>query len=157
MALGGSRIHHDKYAFIVEIKGVAFAGFNKCSGLKWTVDPIEYREGGGLFPSVTPGQGNFEPVTLERGAALDVDMMLWAESVANSLTGQGLPSPSYERDVDIVQLNRAGQERERFRLFGAFPISWTPGDWEKVSEKRIEALEFRFQEMLYLPQASAVS
>jgi phage tail-like protein len=33
------------YNFLVEIDGITRAGFQECSGLDSTQDPIEYREG----------------------------------------------------------------------------------------------------------------
>ena len=154
MALGKLRTHHDQFVFNVEIDAVRFPGFNKVTGLKATHEPVEYWEGGDLYPIVTPGLAKFEPVTLERAASLDPDLLLWFESVGNSVAQIGLPPPGQERTVDIIQLDRAGIELERWRLLHAWPTEYSPGDWSKESNKRMEVTVIRFQRMLYLPQAS---
>lgn len=157
MALGTPRVQHDKFSFLVEIDGIVHAKFMKATGLKATVETIKYREGGELFPNVSPGLADFEPVTLERGAALDSDLFVWFSTVAESVTNRGLPVPAFARPMDIIQLDRAGIEMERWRLLGAFPTSFTTGDWDTVSEKRIEVVELAFQQLIYLPQANPLA
>jgi phage tail-like protein len=48
------------YNFLVEIDGITRAGFQECSGLDSTQDPIEYREGNeGLTVRKLPGLNTF--------------------------------------------------------------------------------------------------
>lgn len=45
MAVGDRKDPYRNYNFLVEIDGITRAGFQECSGLDSTQDPIEYREG----------------------------------------------------------------------------------------------------------------
>ena len=82
--IGTPRTFHKKFKFIVEIDGVASAGFQKCSELSVEVANIEYHEGGTLIPNKSPGRLKFADVTLERGATKDHDLFDWMEEVADA-------------------------------------------------------------------------
>lgn len=156
MALGKPRDFHDKFSFTVEIDGHQSAAFMKASGLKVVIEKIIHREGGGLFPQKSPGLADIEDVTLERGAALDQDFVLWLELTANSLSGRGVPSPAHERNLDIIVHDRDGSEKVRYRCLRCWIKEWTPGDWDSnSSEKLVESVVIVIGELLVLPQKAA--
>src|SRR5512145_3080631 len=107
--VGNPRSFHKKFKFIIEIDGVASAGFQKCSELSVEVAKVEYYEGGSLIPNKSPGRLTFADVTLERGATSDEDLFDWFADVADASSGLGLIDPDYKRNLDIVQQDRDGQ------------------------------------------------
>jgi phage tail-like protein len=88
--IGNPRTFHKKFKFIVEIDGVASAGFQKCSELSAEVANVQYYEGGALIPNKSPGRLSFADVTLERGATQDHDLFDWMEEVADAAANAGL-------------------------------------------------------------------
>src|ERR1035437_4138778 len=81
------------FKFIVSINGptsVNSAGFMRCSGLSRSSDVIDYREGGeNTTMHKLPGQTKYEPLTLERGATENNDLLIWAKQV-DAFNGAGL-------------------------------------------------------------------
>ncbi len=75
--VGNPRSFHKKWKYVVEIDGVASAGFAKCSELSVEVARVDYWEGGALTPNKSPGRLTFADVTLERGATQDRDLYNW--------------------------------------------------------------------------------
>lgn len=82
----GSR--HDPYRtfnFRVEIDGTTVAGFRECSGLNFTTDPVEYREGTdvALSPRKLPGLRKFANLMLKRGFTQDKALWTWYKNILN--------------------------------------------------------------------------
>ncbi len=76
----------DPYAnfnFLVEIDGIARAGFAEVSGLSIDVDVIEYREGGDNAGTVRklPGLIRYTSITLKRGFTQDTSLWNWFKTV----------------------------------------------------------------------------
>jgi phage tail-like protein len=121
---------YKSYKFLVEISGnrlFAKAGFQKCTGLKATVDVTEYREGGDeLTVSKTPGLTKFDPITLTRGMSEDVDMWNWAyESIYG--TDQ---SPKYRAHVTIKLQDRDGTIVKTWNVPNAWISEYSTGDFD---------------------------
>jgi len=155
MALGAPRKHHDAWRFNVEIAGIPFAGFSKCSGIEMDVEPVEYREGGVSVPRKTPGLVSFSDITLERGASMDPSLLVWAKLVLQALGDSGAPEPLYMKTVDIVQRDRDGSEMERWRLFNGWPRNFKTGDWDNSgSDLRMESLTLAYESFEYIPVAA---
>lgn len=141
-ATGAPRVFEDKFSFIVEIDGVAHAGFAKCSELSMEIDKVEYREGGRKHPYKSPGLVNFSDVTLERGAVHDdSDLWDWAEECASIVEEAGTVEPDFRRNIDIVALDRDGTPLKRWRLRDAWVQKFVAGEWDNdASEKTIESV-----------------
>lgn len=128
-----------KFKFIVEIDGVARAAFKTCSELRVTSETVKYREGGRLHPHKAPGLVEFPPITLERGATDDFDLYNWFKDTADAAAGTGLVTPDLYRTFDIVQLDRAGDEVERYTVYSSFCSEYAAGDWDNdANEVRME-------------------
>jgi phage tail-like protein len=70
------------YNFLVETDGITRAGFQECSGLDSTQDPIEYREGNeGLTVRRLPGLNTFSNIVLKWGIADDTELWEWRQQV----------------------------------------------------------------------------
>ena len=143
--IGTPRTFHKKFKFIVEIDGVASAGFQKCSELSVEVANIEYHEGGTLIPNKSPGRLKFADVTLERGATKDHDLFDWMEEVADAAANAGLNEPAFKRSLDIVQQDRDGSTLRRWSLSGVWPTKFVAGAWDnEADENVIESVTLTF-------------
>jgi len=145
-ATGAPRVFEDKFDFIVEIDGIAHAGFQSCSELSYEIDKVEYREGGRKQPFKSPGLVNFTDITLERGAVHDdSDLYNWAEECAAIVDEGGVIEPGFRRNLDIVVLDRNGLPLKRWRVTDAWVQKFVAGDWDNnASEKTIEQVVITF-------------
>lgn len=143
---GAPRIFEDKFSFIVEIDGIAHAGFQKCSELSFEIDKVEYREGGRKHPFKSPGLVNFADITLERGAvADDSDLFDWAEQCASVVEEAGVVETEFRRTFDIVVKDRDGSPLKRWRCTDAWVQKFVAGEWDNdASEKTIESVTIAF-------------
>jgi phage tail-like protein len=127
---------HDPYkefAFLVEITGnnvFAKAGFSKASGLKMSMDVIEYREGGdnNTFTR-TPGLAKFEPITLERGMSEDGDMWAWAKKVFDS-------DPTYRANMIVKLLDDRDRKTvvKQWEFKNVWVSDYETGDFDASSQ-----------------------
>lgn len=152
-AVGAPRSFENKFAFTVEVDGVAHAGFNKCSAIKASIAVIEHNEGGSLIPNKSPGRVTWDNVTLERGAvAADSDLYDWFRQTVDSsrglatnaagASGVGDNDYDYKRTFDLVVRDRDGSILKRWRVVGAQVASYEAGDWDNdADEKTMEKLE----------------
>jgi phage tail-like protein len=135
--IGNPRSFHKKFKFVVEIDGVGYAGFQKCSELSVEVAKVEYFEGGSLIPNKSPGRLTFADVTLERGATQDRDLFDWLQDVAITSSGLGLVDPYYKRNLDVVQQDRDGTTLRRWSLSWAWPTKFVAGEWDNESDENV--------------------
>lgn len=140
--LGNQRELHPKHQFIVEIDGVSSTGFSKMSELSQEHAKIEYWEGGSIIPWKVPGRTTMSDVTLEHGASSDQDFYLWAQSVTNAAAGSfptrgaGDNTPTYMRNLDIIQLDRDGTTALRsWRLHNAWVQKFVAGEWDNNTDE----------------------
>jgi phage tail-like protein len=120
-----------KFKFRIEIDGIAYAGFQKCSELSAEAAVIEHYEGGAIIPVKLPGRVKFPDVTLEQGACNDLDLYKWWLQVANVAAGQGglgQPDPRYRRNLEIIQLERDDTIVQRWKLRNAWPSKFVAAD-----------------------------
>ena len=119
------------FKFEVEILGFIRAGFTKVSGMKHTVEAIDYREGGeNETPHKLPGQSTFDNITLERGQSFDGDFIFWMSQIftLGSVLGfQGILSPfdTFRRDVTIYIKNKGGARVKSYTILNAWPTEFT--------------------------------
>jgi phage tail-like protein len=131
---GKPRSFYKKFKFVVEIGGVASAGFQKCSKLEGEVTVAQQNEGGSLIPDKSAARAKFSDVTLTRGATDDLDLFNWFKQTVNAAANSGAVDGVYKRDFDIVQQDRDGTVRRRWRVTNAFPVKFTPGEWDNDSD-----------------------
>jgi phage tail-like protein len=95
--------------FRVMWDGRYVAGISRVSGLKRTTSVVSHRESG--EPGVSrksPGETQYDSITLERGLTQDPAFDEWAKQVFN-LNAGGVSTASFRKDVRIELLNEAGQ------------------------------------------------
>jgi phage tail-like protein len=144
--IGNPRTFQKKFSFVVEIEGVAHAGFQKMSALEAEVARVEQWEGGTLIPDKSPGRVTVSDVTLERGVATnDGDLYVWFLDVVNMSagvgnaggTGFGFATPFYKRQVDLVQYDRTGLLLRRWTLNNAWPNKFVAGEWDNEADENV--------------------
>jgi phage tail-like protein len=139
--MGQPVMWYDKFKFVIEIDGIVRAAFQTCSELTAEAANIEYKEGGRLHPHNSPGTVTFPELTMTRGVADDFDLYNWFKDTYDAGAGTGLDTPDIYRTFDIVQLNRKGEEVERYTIYDAYCRAYSAGDWDNdADEKRIETV-----------------
>jgi phage tail-like protein len=99
------------------------AGVSKVTALKRTTQVVKHREGGNASTSYrTPGQTDYEPITLERGVTHDKEFEQWANKVwfREGGLGKEVSLKDFRRDLTIEVLNEAGQVAVRYFVYGAW-------------------------------------
>ncbi len=138
--IGQPRSYYNKFKFLIEIDGITYAGFTKCSELSAELASIEHWEGGSLIANKSPGRLSFPDLTLERGATKDLELYDWFESVARAsagLGGAGLIDPAYKRTLDIVQLDRDDSVLQRWNVVNAWPKKFVAGEWDNTTDEKV--------------------
>ncbi|HEX2045403.1 MAG TPA: phage tail protein [Gaiellaceae bacterium] len=124
------------FQFVVEIDGIAAAGFREVSGLEGEIDVVEYREGADATPSARklPGLVRYANVTLHRGLTDSNDLYQWWRAVAS-----GKPD---RRAAAIVFLDGERNPVRRWTLRDAWPARYAVSPLDAgVSGVVVETLE----------------
>ena len=143
--VGRPRSFRKKFLFDVEIPGIGWTGFQKCSEIKSTTAVVEQWEGGGILSwrvaYDSPGRVKVADVTLERGATADLDLWEWYRQVNDGSSGEGLLDDRYKRLVNVVERDRDGAALRRWELHNAWPIEYSAGDRDNTADgNAIESL-----------------
>jgi len=138
---GQQPVFYRAFQFAVEIDGITQARFQEVGGLDASVEVIEYREGGDILNArKLPGQTKHSNLTLKRGYTDDAQIWNWYEDV---MTGR---TERFRKNLSVIQLDMAGQEKFRWNLFQAFPVKYTaPSFSAKGNELSIETLEVAYE------------
>lgn len=123
------------YRFRVELDGVERAGFQECSGLDFSQDPIEYREGPDpLYPRKLPGLTKYSNITLKWGITKDEELWDWRE--------QALKGAIQRKNGSIILVDDEGNDKTRWNFEAAWPAKWTgPTFNATANEVAVETLE----------------
>lgn len=130
------------FNFLVEIDGIAEAGFRECSGLDATTDAVDYREGSdpNHMRKLT-GLNKHSAITLKRGLTDSDKLWKWRQSVVDGKADR--------KNVSIVLLNEAREEKWRWNVRNAWPSKWTGPTLNATSnDVAIETLEIIHEEMV---------
>lgn len=114
------------YRFKLEFDGLQTAYFQKATGLNAKVTVRTYEDGGDNKPTKLAGKAEFDDLELELGATKSLELWAWFE--------KGLAGTADKRTGALIQLDEAGKEVERWNIFGAFPIEFSPGEWDATSK-----------------------
>ncbi|MCU0501253.1 MAG: phage tail protein [Anaerolineae bacterium] len=123
------------FNFIVEIDGVARAGFRECSGLDTTQDVVEYREGNEpITPRKLPGLAKYANVVLKGGVTDDKSLWTWRKTAIDGKVER--------KNGSIVLLDDAREEKKRWNFREGWPSKWTGPTFNATSnDVAIETLE----------------
>ena len=135
MATGTRNDPYRSFNFIVEIDGIARAGFQDCSGLDTAQDPVEYREGTDpITVRKLTSLVKYSNITLKWGATDDAELWDWRKVV--------MSGKDERKNGSIVLLDATGAEKVRWNFRNGWPTKWTgPTFNAKASEVAIETLE----------------
>lgn len=118
MPVGDRRDPFRSSNFMVELDGITRAGFRECTGLDFTQDVVEYREGTDpTHNRKLAGLNKYSNITLRSGMTDDWELWEWKQKAAD-----GKPA---RRNGSIVVMNEAGEEVLRWNFEGAWPTQWT--------------------------------
>jgi phage tail-like protein len=123
------------FNFLVEIDGITRAGFQECSGLDVTLDPVEYREGGEpITPRKLPGLAKYANITLKRGITDDQELWEWIQ--------QGVQGETERKNGSIILLDAHGEEQSRWNFRDGWPTKWTGPSFNATDNSvAVETLE----------------
>jgi len=129
------------FNFIVEIDGIAQAGFMECSGFGASTDPVEINEGG--FNSAShklAGRTKQNNITLKWGLTTSLDLYNWYRDVVNGKIRR--------LDGSIIIHDLEGTEQARWDFFRAWPTKWDGPDFNaKGNEAAVETLEIAHERL----------
>jgi phage tail-like protein len=119
---------YKNFKFIVSWGGKPVAGASKVGGLTRTTQIVSHRESGD--PSLTrrsPGQTDYEPITLERGVTYDPEFETWANKVwtLGSAVGTEVSLQQFRKDITITLLNEAGQPAVVYHVLRCWVSEYT--------------------------------
>jgi phage tail-like protein len=113
------------YKFRVRLPdGDYVLGVSKVSALKRHTDVIKFREGGDPSTSrKSPGQTEYEAITMERGVTHDAQFERWANKVWNYGSGLGaeVSLKDFRKDLVLEVYNEAGQLALAYKLYRCWP------------------------------------
>jgi phage tail-like protein len=140
---GEPRRYDKKFLFGIEIAGLEVAHFETMSELSGEVGVVEQHEGGmANVADQSPGKLKFNTVTLTIGATDNQELYNWWLQVIDAASNSGEIDEEYKRTVNLVQKDRNGTEKRRFKLFKAWPMKYVAGEWDaKAEENVIESIE----------------
>jgi phage tail-like protein len=115
------------FAYLVEFDGFTRFGFSACTtpGVKTTI--VLYREGGHNTTALkSPGLTEIGDIQLKRGQILaagygSADILQWSTQVFDVSQKGPRAAKDFRRTVDIVQLDREGNEALRWRVLNCWP------------------------------------
>lgn len=105
---------YTQFNFVLEIDGLAAAGFTEVSGISMESDVIEYREGSDVtHVRKLPGLSKYGTITLKRGFTASTELWDWRKTVIDGRTER--------KDAAIILLNEAREPAIRWEIRNAFP------------------------------------
>ena len=129
------------FNFLVEIDNITEAGFQECSGEDTATDPVDYREG--TDPNHVrklTGLNKYGAITLNRGITDSETLWEWRQNIVDGNIDR--------RNISIVLLDEARQEKWRWNLSRAWPSKWTGPTFNATSnDVAIEQLEITHEEL----------
>ena len=131
----GKKDPYRSYRFRVEIDGLERAGFRECSGLDFTHDPVEYREGPDpLTARKLPGLIKYSNISLKWGLSDDKELWDWRKEAMDGTVKR--------KNGSIVLLDDANGEKMRWNFREGWPSKWTGPSFNATgNEVAIETLE----------------
>jgi phage tail-like protein len=124
--------------FLLEIEGVAKAGFSRCRLPETSTDLVEYREGTDPpTPRKLWGLSRFGDLVLEAGVTDDsIAVYEWRTLVEQGKLGEA------RRTVAVVVLDEEGESGPRWEFRNCWPRRYEPGDLDARGEcVLVESLE----------------
>lgn len=162
----------DKFTFIVQCDFLPNdAGFTTMSELKMSTETVEYRAGGSIIPSKSPGLTSFDPVTFTRGATRNInDLYNWKRRVTDGAVSRGYQQGFARGGVQnagfpgnwccpmmVHHTNRSHKIVKSWLLVNAWPseLSVADGLDNNASERVIESATFEYDYFIRVDRKTA--
>lgn len=115
---------YKQFKFRVKWDGRYIPGIIRVSGLHRNTKVVRMRNGN--EPGIdrkSPGQTDYEPITLERGRTHDAEFEKWANKIMNYGSGAGkqVSLKDFRKDIIIELANEAGQTVMAFKVYRCWP------------------------------------
>ena len=143
MAVARRQDPYLSFCFTVEIAQQVIAGFSEVSGLSFETEVETFREGGvNRYERQLAGPTRYpSKLTLKRGLSDAEALWSWYEDVMNGTIQR--------KDIAILLLNSAGEERKRWTFSKACPVKWVGSDFRAgTSEVAFETVELVHEGLL---------
>jgi phage tail-like protein len=143
MAIGDRKDPYRGFNFRLELGTSAVAGFRECSGLSFTSDPVEYREGTDvpLHSRKLPAQTKFANLALKRGITANKDLFKWYKTVVD-----GAPE---RRDGAVVLQDEQHNDVLRWNFENGWICKWEgPMMNATTNDVAIESIEICVEQVL---------
>jgi phage tail-like protein len=119
---------YKNFKFRVKWDGKYVAGVSKVGGLTRTTQVVKHREGGS--PSLvhrSPGQTEYNAITLERGVTHDIEFEKWASKVwtYGNAPGQEVSLKDFRKDIIIELYNETGQKVLAYKVYRCWVSEYT--------------------------------
>jgi len=123
------------FNFLVEIDGIARAGFSEVSGLESETTVIEYRAGGERNAvRKLPGLTKYANIVLRRGVTQDAELSNWRKTVEDGQVDR--------RNGSIILRDDDGTEVVRWNFLNGWISKWQgPALHASKNEVAIETIE----------------
>ncbi len=118
---------YKNFNFRVKWDGAYIPGVSRVTGLLRTTEVVSHREGGDPSTSrKSPGQTQFDAITLSRGITNDTSFEDWAGLVWQSGPGPGAGTSlaDFRKDISIEIYNDAGQLVRAYNVLRCWPSQY---------------------------------
>jgi phage tail-like protein len=117
---------YKSYKFRVVWDGRPVLGVSKVGSLKRTTNVVTYREGGENSTNhKSPGQTEYDGLTLERGITHDTEFEKWANLVHPYAGDPAKDLVGYKKDLVLEVMNEKGQVALRYFLHSCWVSEFT--------------------------------
>jgi phage tail-like protein len=117
---------YKSYKFRVVWDGRPVMGVSKVGALKRTTNVVTYREGGENSTNhKSPGQTEYDGLTLERGITHDTEFEKWANLVHPYAGDPAKDLVGYKKDLVLEVMNEKGQVALRYFLHSCWVSEFT--------------------------------
>lgn len=130
--------------FLLEIDGIAIAGFSQCSIPENSTETVEYREGNDRpTPRKLWSLNSYGTLTLEKGTTDDsIELYEWRQAVEQGQVDDA------RRNIAVVVLDEEGNPGPRWEFRDAWPTQYDAPDLDSSgNEVAIESIEIDHEGM----------
>lgn len=110
--------HYGDFNFVIELDGISAGAFQKCDGLTFDVDLIEYKDSMDPYPRYRPGIRRFGKIKLTKGHIDNAALWDWCQNI--------MEGKHDRRHGAIHVMSDDGQDEVvTYQFLDAFPIQWS--------------------------------